>query len=61
MPKIKVGFSMGLVGCKKEAVIEIDDEGWNEMNEEERNTRLDQEARSYMEERVECYARVLED
>lgn len=35
--KVKVYVSTGYVGSKKEDVVEIDDEEWTDMSENERN------------------------
>lgn len=61
MPKIRRYVSMGLVGCRREDTIEIDDEEWSEMTQEERDTLLDEEAQGYANNHMDFGAYVVED
>lgn len=51
--KIKVHLSMGLVGCKREKILDIDDDEVEGLNEEELDAHLEEVARDWMFQQVE--------
>ena len=47
MPKVEVTWYMGLVGCKRSAILEFDDEEWVELSEKDKEDA--------------CFERVMDD
>ena len=47
MPKVKVTWRVGLVGCERSAILEFGDEEWSELSEKDKNDA--------------CFERVMDD
>lgn len=46
--KIKVSVGIGLLGCRREKTVEVDDDELSEMTEDERSAYLEDIARDWM-------------
>lgn len=59
--KIKLFVNTGFANCKHEDILEIDDQEWNEMTEEEREKYMDEAAGDFMNNYIEYGAYPVED
>lgn len=58
--KIRVYVNTGFPGAKHEDVVEVPDDEWNALTEEEKERRLDEEAKDFMGNNIDFGAHVLE-
>lgn len=59
--RIKLYISTGFAGCNHEDVVEIPDDEWSALSPEEREQRLDDEAREFLGSHIDCGAYLLDD
>jgi hypothetical protein len=61
MPKFKLIVETGFPGAQHEGEVEFPQEYWESLSKEQREKALNQEARDFMHERIECYWEEAED
>jgi hypothetical protein len=59
--KIKLYLYTGFAGAKHEDIIEVERDRWESLSQEEQERELDEMARDYMQNHIDCGAYVMEE